>query len=172
MRFSVLKGVSLQLCLEELLAFIGVNIAIGMLRLPQVRDYWTISEVLPTLWFPTIISSDRFFTILQFLHLADSTKQKKKGEQGYDALYKVRPIVDHLSAVFSKYYQPSCQLSIDEMIISTRCRISCLQYKKPTRFGIKVWMIAEADWLCFKILQFIQVLLIMVRKPCLVKKLF
>ena len=89
---------------------------------------------------------DRFFTILRFLHLADSSKQKRKGEQGYDPLYKVRPIVDHLSAVFSKYYQPLRQLSVDEMMIGTRCRISFLQYmpKKPTRFGIKVWVIAEA----------------------------
>ena len=55
-------------------------------------------------------------------------------------------MVDHLSAVFSKYYQPSRQLSIDEMMIGTQCRISFLQYmpKKPTRFGIKVWVIAEA----------------------------
>ena len=32
------------------------------------------------------------------------------------------------------------------MMIGTRCRISFLQYmpKKPTRFGIKVWVIAEA----------------------------
>ena len=145
-RFASQKGVTLQLCVEELLAFIALNIAMGMLRLPQVRDYWTTSEILSTPWFPTIMSRDRFFTILRFLHLVDSTKQKKKGEQGYDVLFKVRPIVDHFSAVFSKYYQPSRTLSIDEMMIGTRCRISFLQYmpKKPTRFGIKVWVIAEA----------------------------
>ena len=145
-RFASQKGVNLQLCAEELLAFIAINIAMGMLRLPQMRDYWTRSEVLSTPWFPSIMPRDRFITILRFLHLADSSKQKRKGEDGYDPLYKVRPIVDHLSAVFSKYYQPSCKLSIDEMMIGTRCRISFLQYmpKKPTRFGIKVWVIAEA----------------------------
>ena len=35
------KGVSLNLCVEELQAFIGINIAMGMLRLPQIRDYWS-----------------------------------------------------------------------------------------------------------------------------------
>ena len=83
-----------------------------------------------------------FFKILRYLHLVDSAKHKKKGEEGYDILYKVRPLIDHLAAVFPKYYQPSRNISIDEMMISTRCHLSFLQLipKKLTRFGIKVWV--------------------------------
>ena len=53
--------------------------------------------------------------------------------------------MNHLSAVFLIYYQPSHQLSIDEMMIGTQFQISFLQYmpKKTIRFGIKVWIIAE-----------------------------
>lgn len=92
------------------------------------------------------MSRDRFLSILRFLHLADSTKQKKQGEQGYDPLFKVRPLIDHLSAVFQQYYQPLRQLSIDEMMVGTRCCIAFLQFmpKKPTRFGIKIWVNSEA----------------------------
>ena len=92
------------------------------------------------------MSRDRFLLILRYLHLVDSTQQKKKGEEGYDILYKVRPLINHLAAVFPKYYRPGRNMSIDEMMIGTRCRISFLQYipKKPTRFGIKVWVLAEA----------------------------
>ena len=77
-RFASQKGVTLHLCAEELLAFIAVNVAMGILRLPQVRDYWTTSEVLSTPWFSSIMPRDQFFTILKFLHLADSSKQKKR----------------------------------------------------------------------------------------------
>ena len=89
---------------------------------------------------------DRFFNILRFLHLVDSTKQKSKGEHGYDPLFKVRPLIDHLAAVYPKYYQSSRYLSIDEMMIGTRCRVSFLQClpKKSTRFGIKVWVNSDA----------------------------
>lgn len=38
-RFAKCKGVTLNLLVEEMQAFIGMNIAMGMLRLPQVRDY-------------------------------------------------------------------------------------------------------------------------------------
>ena len=71
---------------------------------------------------------DRFLAILQFLHLEDNREQKKKGEDGYDPLFKVHSVVDHLSAVFPRYYQPAQQLSVDEMMIGTRCRVSFLQY--------------------------------------------
>lgn len=144
--FASQKGIDLEFCVEELQAFIGLNIAMGLLHLPQVRDYWSTNEILATPWFPSIMSRDRFFKILRYLHLFDSSKQKKRGEEGYDILYKVCPLIDHLGAVFPKYYQPSRQLSIDEMMIGTRCRVSFLQYipKKPTRFGIKVWVLAEA----------------------------
>ena len=61
-------------------------------------------------------------------------------------MFKIRPLVDHLNAVFPEYYKPSRHLSIDEMMIGTRCRVAFLQYipKKPTRFRIKVWVNSEA----------------------------
>ena len=82
---------------------------------------------------------------MRYLHLVDSVKQKKVGEAGYDPLFKVRPLLDHLSAVFLRYYQPSRELSVDEMMIGTRCLISFLQYmpKKPCKFGVKVWVLAK-----------------------------
>ena len=126
--FASQKGVTFVFCIEELQAFIGVNIAMGMLRLPQIRDYWATNNILATPWFPSIMSQDRFLSILRFLHLADSTKQKKQGEQGYDPLFKVRALIDHLSAVFQQYYQSLRQLSIDEMMVGTRCRIAFLQF--------------------------------------------
>ena len=102
------------------------------------------------------MSRDRLLEILRYLRIVDSSQQKKKGEEGYDPIFKVRPLVDHLNAVLSEYYKPSRYLSIDEMLIGTRCRVSFLQYipKKPTRFGIKVWVNSEAETgyvLCFQV---------------------
>ena len=132
--------------LEELQAFIGINIAMGLLKLPQVKDYWCTNDIISTPWFASIMPRDRFFKIMRYLHLADSSLQKKIGQPGYDALYKIRPLIDHLSAVFPTYYQPNREISIDEMMIGTRCRVSFLQYlpKKPCKFGVKVWVLAEA----------------------------
>ena len=81
-----------------------------------------------------------------YVHLVDSSLQKKKCEEGYDPLFKSRPLVDHLSAMFRQYYQPACELSVDAVMISTSCSVSFSQYlpKKPTKFGIKVFVNSEA----------------------------
>ena len=144
--FASQKNMDLHFCLEELEAFIGINIAMGLLRLPQVRDYWSTNEILGTPWFPAVMPRDHFLHILTYLHLVNSTQQRKKGDVAYDPLFKVRPLLNHLTAVFSKYYRPDRFLSIDEMMIGTRCRVAFLQYipMKPTRFGIKAWVNAEA----------------------------
>ena len=145
--FAAQKGLATEVFQEELQAFIGLNLAMDLLRLPQVSDYWSTVEIFQTPWFPAIMSRDRFFFLLRCLHLVNSTEQKKKGEIGYDPLFKVRPLIDHLSAVFPVYYHAGRELSVDEMMIGTRCRVSFLQYipKKPTKFGIKVWVNSEAN---------------------------
>lgn len=126
--FAIQKGIDLSFCIEELMAFLGINIAMGLLRLPQIRDYWSKSKILSTPFFSSVMSRDRFQTILRYLHLNDSSLQKKAGEEGYDRLYKIRPLLDHLVAVYSLYYQAAQHVSIDEMMIGTRCKVSFLQY--------------------------------------------
>lgn len=146
-RYAIQQGaVEFELCREELLAFLAMNIAMGMVRLPSIRDYWCKCDIMQTPWFPTIMSRDRFFEIMRYLHLVDSSKQKPKGDQAYDPLYKVRPLISHLSGLFLKYYYPRCELAVDEMMIGTRCRISFLQYLplKPTKWGVKVWVNSES----------------------------
>ena len=87
--FAAQKGKVLNFCIEEIKAFIGINVAMGMLHLPQVKDYWSTNKILSTAWFPSIMAKDRFLEILRFLHLADSSLQKMKGEEGYDPLFKI-----------------------------------------------------------------------------------
>lgn len=65
---------------------------------------------------------------------------------GYDNLFEIRPLIDQLLDLCTKYYNLLRELSIDEMIIGTRCWILFLQYlpKLPTKFGIKVWVLSES----------------------------
>ena len=37
--FCISEKVDFSFCYEELLAFIGITIAMGLLKLPQIRDY-------------------------------------------------------------------------------------------------------------------------------------
>ena len=70
---------------------------------------------------------------------------RKKGTPGYK-LYKLGGLHTKLNELFCNAYYPNRELSIDEQMVGTRCRVGFIQYmpKKPTKFGIKIWTLAEA----------------------------
>lgn len=70
-----------------------------------------------------------------------------RGEEGHDPFYKVQELIDILTDRFQLCYSPGGELSIDESMIGTKCRVLFLQYmpKKPTKWGIKVWICTDAN---------------------------
>ena len=91
----------------------------GPSRLPRLHNYWSTTPIFCLSWFSTVMSCDRF-SISRYLHLVVSSKQeKKRGEKGYDPLFKVRPLIDKTLEIFSKYYLPNRVLAIDEMMAGT-----------------------------------------------------
>ena len=66
-------------CSDENKLFLGMIIAMGVHRLPQLEDYWS-SDIL--LRVPGIVDGmpiDRFKVLLQCLHLNDNTEMKRQG---------------------------------------------------------------------------------------------
>src|SRR5215469_7376364 len=93
------------------------------------------------------MSRKRYDWFLSHLHLSDNTLAKKRGEEGYDRLFKVRPYLSHLSESFLKCYNPSEQQSIDESMIKFKGRSSLKQFMplKPIKRGYKVWVRASSN---------------------------
>ena len=130
---------------EEVMAFIGMKVAMGIAKLPSLDDYWK-KGIISMPWFRAVMSRNRFRQILRFLHLADNSKQVPQSHPNYDRLYKRGNLDKVLSHRFSEMYAPQRTLSIDEQMIGTKARIGFLQYmpNKPTRFGIKLWALCDS----------------------------
>ena len=132
---------------EELCAFFGILIVMGIVHLPRQEMYWQQSHpLLQGTQIPEIMTLVRFEQIWRFLHLADSEKQIPQGQPGHDKLYKVRAFLDLLSERMQSVYRPNREVSIDEAMIPFKGRLSFLQYMKakPTKWGIKLFVLADA----------------------------
>jgi len=132
---------------EELVAFIGVNIAMGVVQLPASDDYWSVNPILAHPWFRSVFSRFRFRQILRYLHVADNSQAVPRTDSTYDKLWKVRYLLDAFSRRCVELYDPHPQVSVDESMIGTKCRLSFIQYlpKKPVKWGIKVWVCADSN---------------------------
>lgn len=97
--------------------------------------------------FRCVMSSRRFESLLQFIHINDSRKQPAAGEPGYDKLYKIRPLLNILLKNYRDSYTPSEYISIDESMIGFKGRLAFLQYmpKKPQKWGMKAWVLADSN---------------------------
>ena len=70
---TIIKGDTRPFTLTELMAFIGINIAMGIVSLPALRNYWTNDAVLSHPWFRLIMGTDSFLKTLWYFHGIDNT---------------------------------------------------------------------------------------------------
>ena len=122
------------------------TIAMGIAKLPEIRDSWKSKGSFQMPWFASIMTRDRFEEIYRYLHLADNDKQAPRDSPDFNKLYKLGILPCELSLQFSAMYLPEPNLPIDEQVYGTKSRIIFIQYmlKKPKKFGIKVWVLCEA----------------------------
>ena len=128
----------------EIMLFIGMVICMGIIRLPATVDYWSTNPLLSIHTISSCMPVCRFKALLRTIHLNDNTKAKRPGEDGYDKLFKIRPLLDVVLANSNRLYIPHREVSIDEGMVLFKGRSSYKQYmpQKPVKRGFKVWCLA------------------------------
>ena len=118
----------------------------GIVDLLNITDYWTKEPMLQSSWFPSVMSLKRFQALSRFIHFADYSAALSCDDPMYDPLWKIRSVIEAIQHQAQKAYTPGEHISVDESMIGTKGRLSFLQYmpKKPTKWGIKVWVCSES----------------------------
>lgn len=88
---------------------------------------------------------NRFGWILSHLHFNDNSLQPKRGEIGYDKLYKIIPFLNYLIETFKKSYRPHQKVAVDESMVKFkgRCYMKQFMQNKPIKRGFKIWMLCD-----------------------------
>jgi hypothetical protein len=140
------RNTTWETSIDELKAYLGFMIVMGVNRLPEVRDYWSRDEKLHNTFIASRITRDRFEEISRYLHFVDNTTLPARDEPGYHRLQKVLPVISEMKQRCLEAYSPHPQNSIDEAMIPFKGRSSMKQYMpmKPVKRGFKVWVRADA----------------------------
>ena len=83
---------------------------------------------------------NRFGWLLGNIHLNDNSLMPDRNSPTYDKLFKVRPFLNMMQENFEKYFNPNCEVAVDESMIIFKRRNSMKQYlpMKPVKRGYKV----------------------------------
>ena len=136
-----------KMTVEELQAYMGFMILMGLVKLPSIYDYWKKDETYHYSPIASRITRDRFFELHRYLHFVDNSTLAPPGSPDYNKLNKVQPIIDRLCKSFQSVYSPGKNVSVDEAMIPFKGRSSLKQYmpQTPVKRGIKVWALADAS---------------------------
>jgi hypothetical protein len=79
-------------------------------------------------------------------HLNDNSQQKKTDENGFDALFKVRPLLQKLTDKFQQTYYPEEAVTVDKGMCPFRGRADIRVYmpQKSNKYGMKLFIPAES----------------------------
>ena len=139
-----------KLTLEELQAWIGISMLMGVKPLPNHRAYWRSS--VPFLHCPVIsscMSRSRFERITACLHIVDDRLlPTNRGDANHDKLGKVRWLLQEVRRKCQENWNLGQMVTVDEMMVRYKgryCPIRQYMPNKPCKWGIKVWCVADAS---------------------------
>ena len=130
----------LLITLEELCAYLGINILMSIQKLPKMRDYWSVDEGLGNTLIQETMTRSQFLEILQNLHFVDNLqKLPLKESESFDRDWKPRPFFDHLLKHFQEVLLPESHQSINEHMCKLGGKGLMHQYmkNKPIKLGFK-----------------------------------
>jgi len=140
--YATQRGKTLNLRIEELKAFIGINFVMGYNRLLSWKDYWSTSNNLGVKIISDAMSRKRFDDILCFLHINNNNV---KTTDNKDKLFKLRPLLDSINIRFVELYKVTREVSVDESMVLFKGHSSIKQYNpmKPIKRSYKICCLAD-----------------------------
>jgi len=127
-----------------MLVFLAITISMGHSIRDELTDFWSRADNYHTTFYGNAMSWDRYLHILRFLHFTDKKKVPDMKEENSCRLWKIRNLFDILKDKFSKFYNPSENLDLNE-VVKFKGRVIFRQYipKKRKRFGVKIYKLCD-----------------------------
>jgi len=109
----------------EMFAFLALTLQMGHTVQGRLEDYWTKMEQLRTPFYGQTMAHARYYHILRFLHFTDNRNGVDRTD---DTLWKIRDLFEIIRTNFSKFYNPSECLAVDEIIVKFKGGVLFKQY--------------------------------------------
>lgn len=120
----------------------------SVVRCPNTPFYWGQYGI-PAIY--GTMARNKFNDIKTFLSFSNESERKKRGEEGYDALFRIRKLSDGLNTRFDAIPK-TVRLCVDEQMCSTKTRHHLRQYmpNKPHKWGVKLFVLCDSHGFAYR----------------------
>ena len=142
------KG-KLEISCHELKSFISLEIAMSIVRINKIKDYWSNKVFLGNSDFKNIMSRDKFCYIRSnimfhppFMNEFDSESKNQ------DPLWNCRHLMQHFQQTFADVAVPMGCSALDEMGSKSKGRSKAISYSpnKPDKYAIRFYSVVGHAW--------------------------
>jgi hypothetical protein len=140
----------MNLTIAGLKAFLAIHIYMRMKRQPYMRSYWEREgSFFHCLTISNIMTREQFRDLVCCRHITDPITYKhiQKGDPSYDKIRQVRWLMEEIKSACMREWLPGKFVTIDEMMVrykATYCPLRQYMPKKPEKWGIKFWVLADS----------------------------
>lgn len=123
--------------------YLGVLIFMSIIQYPSLEWYWGKHGFKPI---TSVMKWKRFDAIKKNICFHDESLRKKKGEEGYDPLFRIRKLINDLNEKFDSIPK-NARLCVDEQMCATKAKHHLRQYlpNKPHKWGIKLFVLCDSS---------------------------
>jgi uncharacterized protein YcaQ len=107
----------------EMLAFLSIMIQMGHCIWDKLTDYWSMTTNSTHTFLSSAMKQDRYLHILRFLHFTENKNEPDMTDRNSDMLWKMQNLSEIQRKTFSKFYNPSEHLAINEVIMWFKGRV-------------------------------------------------
>lgn len=125
--------------IDEMKKFFGLLLWMGVVKYPQLHNYWSTKTMYHNKTASSTMSRNRFEILLRMWHFANNA------ESNGDRIHKVRKLVEDLQSKFQKYKVPGRCVCVDESMVPFRGRLKFRQYipGKRHKYGVKLFKLCD-----------------------------
>lgn len=131
----------------EMLVFLAVTIQMGHDLRDRLADYWSTAENFYTPFYSSTMKRDRYCHILRFLHFTDNRSDTRNTDKNFGRMWKMRNVFEIVDRTFSKFYNPTEHLAVDEVIVLFKERVvfkHCMSKKRECS-SMKVYKLCDSN---------------------------
>jgi hypothetical protein len=88
----------------EMKAFLGLIINMGLVSLPDIKDYWSSEWITQIQFFGDVMSRDRFQQLFWMMHVGNDTTEESS--RAIKRTKKVHGVIEYIEKRFQKYFVP------------------------------------------------------------------
>ena len=110
----------------EMFAFLALTLQMEHTIQGRLEDYWAKMEQFRTPFYGKTMAPAGYYHILRFLYFTDNNRNGV--DRTDDRLWKIRDLFEIIRTKFSKFYNPSEHLVVDEVIVKFKGRVLFKQY--------------------------------------------